>query len=205
MGFPRRLLTEDEEVILDLRPHWKALIGPVFWTIVIGALAGLAYVTMPEGDVQSPLRIALVIVAFVVWFRVAGLPLVRWRFTFFVLTNERVISRTGVIAKHSKEIPVETINDVTFNQSVLERILNAGDLIIESAGESGQNRFTDIRRPEQVQLEIYRASEARKTLGRPSGGTSAADELAKLADLRDRGVLTPEEFEARKQRVLEGD
>lgn len=203
MAFPRRLLTEGEEIILDLRPHWKALIGPVFWTIAIGVLTGLGYVSMWESDVQGALRIALVVVALAVWLRWAGIPLVRWRFTQFVLTNERVITRSGVIAKHGKEIPIEVINDVTFNQSIFERIVHAGDLVIESAGEQGQNRFIDIRGPEQVQLEIYRAAEARKGMGRP-GGQPLADELEKLADLRDRGVLTDEEFEARKRKLLEG-
>ena len=201
MAFPRRLLTEGEEIILDLRPHWVALIKPVFWTVVIGSITGLIWVKA-GGDVQDWIRIAVVAAALVLWIPLAATPAVRWRFTIFALTNERVITRTGVIAKHSKEIPLETINDVTFNQSILERMIKAGDLIIESAGESGQNRFTDIRNPEHCQLEIYRAAEARKGLGRP-GGPSLADELAKLADLRDRGVLNDDEFQARKRKLLE--
>ena len=203
MPFPRRLLTEGEEIILDLRPHWIAMIKPVFWTVVIGAVAGFLHVkTGGKTDVRQVLQWIIIGVAFVLWIPLAALPAVRWRFTLFVLTNERVITRTGVIAKHSKEIPLETINDVTFGQRVIERIIGAGDLIIESAGESGQNRFTDIRSPEQVQLEIYRAAESRKGIGR-SGGPSLADELAKLADLRDKGVLSDEEFQIRKRKLLE--
>lgn len=203
MPFPRRLLTEGEKVILDLRPHWIALAGPVFWTVIIGSLAGFLYVRIGHAtSAKDALRIAVLAAALLAWLPLSFVPAVRWRFTLFVLTNERVISRSGVIAKHSKEIPLETINDVTFQQSVLERVIHAGDLIVESAGESGQNRFTDVRNPEHVQLEIYRAAEARKGIGRP-GGPSLADELAKLADLRDRGVLTPEEFEARKRKLLE--
>lgn len=202
MPFPRRLLTEGEEIVLDLRPHWIALLKPVLWTIVIGSVAGFFWVMAgPKSDVLTQMRLAIVAVALVLWIPLAAVPAVRWRFTLFVLTNERVITRSGVIAKHSKEIPLETINDVTFGQRIIERMLGAGDLVIESAGESGQNRFTDIRRPEHVQLEIYRAAEARKGLGRP-GGPSLADELAKLADLRDRGVLTEEEFQDRKRKLL---
>ena len=202
MPFPKRLLTEGEEVILDLRPHWIALFKPVLWTVIIGSVAGLVWVMAgPESDVLTQVRIAILVVALILWIPLALVPAVRWRFTLFVLTNERVITRSGVIAKHSKEIPLETINDVTFGQRILERMLGAGDLVIESAGESGQNRFTDIRHPEAVQLEIYRAAEARKGLGRP-GGPSLADELAKLADLRDRGVLTDEEFQERKRKLL---
>lgn len=200
MPFPTRLLTEGEEIILDLRPHWIALLKPVLWTIVIAAVTGIVWVKA-GGDVQDEIRIAIVALALVLWIPLALVPAVRWRFTLFVLTNERVITRSGVIAKHSKEIPLETINDVTFGQRIIERVLGAGDLVIESAGESGQNRFTDIRHPEAVQLEIYRAAEARKGLGRP-GGPSLGDELAKLADLRDRGVLTEEEFQERKRKLL---
>jgi uncharacterized membrane protein YdbT with pleckstrin-like domain len=195
------LLTEGEEIILDLRPHWIALLKPIFWTVVIGSVTGLIWVKA-GGDVQNWIRIAVVVAALILWIPLAAVPAARWRFTMFALTNERVITRTGVIAKHSKEIPLETINDVTFNQKIIERMIKAGDLVIESAGESGQNRFTDIRNPEHVQLEIYRAAEARKGLGRP-GGPSLADELAKLADLRDRGVLNENEFQARKRKLLE--
>lgn len=202
MPFPTRLLTEGEEVKLDLRPHWIALVKPLLWTIGIGAVTGFLWVLAgPKSDVLTQIRWALVIIAFILWVPLAAAPAVRWRFTFFVLTNERVITRSGVIAKHSKEIPLETINDVTFNQRIIERMVGAGDLVIESAGESGQNRFTDIRRPEGVQLEIYRAAEARKGIGRP-GGPSLADEIAKLADLRDRGALTEEEFQERKRKLL---
>ncbi|MEX2558245.1 MAG: PH domain-containing protein [Actinomycetota bacterium] len=200
MPFPTRLLTEGEEVILDLRPHWIALLKPVLWTIAIAVVAGIVWVKA-GGDVQDEIRIAIVALALILWIPLAFVPAVRWRFTLFVLTNERVITRSGVIAKRSKEIPLETINDVTFGQRIIERVLGAGDLIVESAGESGQNRFTDIRHPEAVQLEIYRAAEARKGLGKP-GGPSLGDELSKLADLRDRGVLTEEEFQERKRKLL---
>jgi uncharacterized membrane protein YdbT with pleckstrin-like domain len=201
--FPRKLLTEGEEIVLDLRPHWISLLKPVFWTVAIGSLTGLIYVKIGgESSTKQVLQWVVIGIAFVLWIPLALAPAIRWRFTLFVLTNERVITRSGVIAKHSKEIPLETINDVTFAQSIIERMIGAGDLTIESAGESGQNRFTDIRKPESVQLEVYRAAEARKGLGRP-GGPSLADELAKLADLRDKNVLTEEEFQARKRKLLE--
>jgi uncharacterized membrane protein YdbT with pleckstrin-like domain len=200
--FPKRLLTEGEEIILDLKPHWIALVKPIFWTVVIGSLTGLIYVKIGgKSDTREVLQLVIIGIAFLLWIPLALVPAIRWRFTLFVLTNERVITRSGVIAKHSKEIPLETINDVTFRQGVFERVIGAGDLIIESAGESGQNRFTDIRAPESVQLEIYRAAEARKGLGQP-GGHSLADELAKLAELRDKGVLTEEEFQLRKRKLL---
>lgn len=158
MPFPKRLLTSDEEILLDLRPHWVALALPGLWGLAsVATLVVIAQLELAAWTTILPLGVFLIF---------ALAPYVRWRFTTFVVTNERVITRAGVIAKRSKEIPLETLNDVAFSQSIVERILGAGDLTIESAGETGQNTFSNVRHPEQVQLEIYRASEARKGLGK---------------------------------------
>ena len=79
----------------------------------------------------------------------------KWLTTNFVITSNRLIFRQGVIAKSGVEIPLERVNNVNFNQSIFERMLGAGDLLIESGGEDGQQRFTDIRRPAQVQNLIH--------------------------------------------------
>ena len=78
-----------------------------------------------------------------------------WLTTNFVITSNRLIFRHGVIGKSGIEIPLERVNNVNFNQSVFERMLGAGDLLIESGGEDGQQRFTDIRHPAQVQNLIH--------------------------------------------------
>lgn len=205
MPFPRKLLTEDEVIILDLRPHWKALVAPLFWTVIIWAAAITVIVkaTTPDGDVNTALRGGAFVVALVLWWMAAGLRILRWKFTEFVLTNERIIQRIGVIAKTAKEIPLERVNDVTVNQSVLDRMLGAGTITLESAGEFGQTTFSEIGHPIEVQKRIYEAAEARKGLGRGmAGGVSVADELAKLADLRDRGVISPEDHDAAKRKLL---
>ncbi len=196
MAFPRKLLTAGEEILLELHPHWKVLVGPVFWTLVVWGLATL--VINQVTGVAGWIVFGVAALAWV-WFAVA--PAARWRFTEYVLTNERLIARSGVIAKRATEIPLERINDITFTQSMLERVLHCGDLVLESAGEFGQQRFTDIADPAGVQKRIYEATEVRK--GLEMRGGSVADEIAKLADLRDRGVLTDAEFEARKRKLLE--
>ena len=207
MPFPPRLLTDDEHVILDLRPHWKALVGPVATTCAIAGVAGFAFVKV--GDGRAALRWALIGAALIAWVWTAGIRLARWKFTEFVLTNERIIARSGVVAKVSREIPLERVNDVTVTQSMLDRLVRSGDIRLESAGEYGQTTFDDIGRPVDVQKKIYEAAEARRGLGPDNGrgsrsAPSVADELAKLADLRDRGALTAEEFEARKRMLLGG-
>jgi hypothetical protein len=81
----------------------------------------------------------------------------KWRRTHFVLTSQRVIFRSGVIARTGVEIPLYRVNNINFHQSIFERMIGAGDLLIESGGEDGLSVFDNIRDPEQVQSFIQRA------------------------------------------------
>ena len=160
LAFLERLLSEDEELIYDLRPHWLTLVVPVLLTVAVVVGVGAAWVVMPAGDLQQPARLAVGVLGLVVLLATAAGRVLGWATTHFVLTTERLIFRSGVVAKFGREIPLERINDVTFSQSLFERLIGAGDLLLESAGEHGQSRFSNIRDPEAVQLEIYRQMEA---------------------------------------------
>ena len=70
-----------------------------------------------------------------------------------------MIYRTGVLAKHGVEIPMDRVNNINFHQGIWERIIGAGDLEIESAGKDGQSNFNDVWHPDGVQQEIYRQME----------------------------------------------
>ena len=232
MAFPERLLSEDEELIYDLRPHWLTLVVPVLLTVLVVLAVGAAWVVMPAGDLQQPARLAVGVLGVAVLLATVAGRVLRWSTTHFVLTTERLIFRSGVVAKFGREIPLERINDVTFSQSLFERLIGAGDLLLESAGEHGQSRFSNIRDPEAVQLEIYRQMEAndRRRAGyaatqphpqvydhagpAPSAdrtptsptrtaGPTPLDALERLADLRDRGAVTEEEFQRMKRDLLD--
>jgi uncharacterized membrane protein YdbT with pleckstrin-like domain len=124
------------------------------------------------------------------------------------VTSDRVIHRSGWLAKSSMEVPLERINDVRFRQTVFERLVGAGDLVIESGGEYGQNRFSDIRKPEDVQKLIYEMSEENQNRMAGGGAVRAAgpddplDQLEQLARLRAQGHITDEEYETQKRRLL---
>ncbi len=203
MAFPRRLLSDGEELVLDLRPHWIALALPVAVAAVILAAMSLILAEMP-GSWPSVLRWGVVIAAVVLfaWFSLRHI--VAWATSHFVVTSDRVVHRSGWFAKQSMEIPLENINDVKFHQSVFERMIRAGDLTLESAGTFGQTTFADVRRPERVQKVIYEMAEAnaRRAAAPAAAPASAADELEKLDRLRQQGVLSEDEFQAQKRRLL---
>ncbi len=202
MPFPRRLLNEGEELVLDLRPHWWFLSGPVFWSVVGTVLLVVVAVL----DLPSQLWLVCLAALGVVLLWLA-LRVLRWTTTNFVLTSDRLIFRSGVVAKRGKEIPLERINDISFNQSVFERLLRSGDLVVESGGERGQQFFTDIPKPARVQNEIYRQIElaqgrdADRMAGRRE--LSIPEQIDKLDELRQRGVISQAEFDAKKQQLLD--
>jgi uncharacterized membrane protein YdbT with pleckstrin-like domain len=132
--------------------------------------------------------------------------LAEWRTTHFVLTTDRLIVRSGVLSKQSREIPLERINDLSYHQTLFERLVSAGDLVIESAGERGQDTFSRIPHPERVEQLIYAEIESNRQ--RTSGvhieqqGPSIPNQIAELAKLRDLGVVTDAEFQAKKTELL---
>ncbi len=213
MPFPKHLLTEDEDLVLDLRPHWWFL-APTGALLAVMTLLGLAALfTSWWGPVDW--------VILFLWLGAVGVfgwTYMQWTTTNFVVTSERVVSRTGVISKAGIEIPLDRINTVFFNQSIFERIIGAGDLGIESAGEGGRQQFSDIRKPNLVQNEIYRQVEGledrklRRLGEAAAGGAPAApaepqlsipEQIEKLDQLRRQGVVTDEEFEAKKRELLD--
>jgi uncharacterized membrane protein YdbT with pleckstrin-like domain len=207
MPYPTRLLTEGEHVIREFRPHWRMLVVPLFWTLLFGVIAGFTWMLPPDMTIFDWVITG---VALVLLIRFGLYPLISWWFTSYVLTNERLITRSGVLARRGLEIPLENINDVQFSQTILERTLRSGDLLIESAGELGQSRFSDIPDPEAFQSLLYRVREDRsKALQHPgSPDTPAAppdamSRLERLAKLRQDGHITDEEYEAKKQALLD--
>jgi uncharacterized membrane protein YdbT with pleckstrin-like domain len=204
MPYPKKLLNDHESVALDLHPHWWFFAKHAA-ALVVAVLVGIAAKLWLSGDFEKV----------VVWISIAAIVIsaiafvaryIQWFTTNFVITSDRIIFRTGVFAKHGIEIPLERVNNVIFHQSVIERMLGAGNLLIESGGEMGQQRFTDIRDPDRVQALIHSQVDAkvtrRNSMGTPAASGDVASQLEKLEGMLQRGTLSPEEFEAQKRKLL---
>ena len=204
MPYPKKLLNDYETVALDLHPHWWYFAEPVL-ALVGSIVLGILVRVFLGGDAEKILTwVSIVlIIGCAIWL---ALRYAKWANTNFVITSDRIIFRSGVVAKNGIEIPLERVNNVLFNQSVFERVLGAGDLLIESGGEAGQQRFTDVRRPERVQNLIHAQMEVNETrrFGVPASGADVASQLEKLEGLLERGTLSQEEFDEQKRRLLDG-
>jgi uncharacterized membrane protein YdbT with pleckstrin-like domain len=155
MAYPRGLLSDGEEVVLDLHPHWRALVVPLALVpITIGVGSYLAAIT-PDGSAQRWLRLAIAVIGLALLAWRSLLPYLRWVTQHYVVTTNRIVLREGIVARNGRDVPLNRVNDVTFSHSIVERLFRSGTLIIESAGERGQVVLTDVPRVEKVQRTVY--------------------------------------------------
>lgn len=155
MAYPDDLLSPSEHVVIHRHPHWKMLIFPVLWLLVVVAigtyLAGL--VVDQSWATVAWVALAVVGVVLIMWLTLA--PLFRWRTTHFIVTSDRVMAREGVFKRTGLDIPLSRINSVRFEHSLLDRVLGCGTLIIESASDEPLE-FDDIPSVEKVHSLLYR-------------------------------------------------
>jgi len=200
MPWPEDALSDDEDIISSFRPHWKLLFIPLLWFIAL-AVAMILVAWKLDWGRWVILAILLVLV---LWFVVK--PLVDWWWTRYVLTTERLITRSGLIAKKGVEIPLERITNVNFSQTAFERVLGAGDLLVESAGSAGQSKFKDIPHPDDFQALLYKVREQRSIAlsgSQPAPPTDPTEAIRNLAKLRDDGLVTEDEYEEKRKQILD--
>jgi uncharacterized membrane protein YdbT with pleckstrin-like domain len=148
-------LTDEEQPVLLLHPHWKTLIRPILIAVLVVAVVLIAEV-IPSGSLT---RAAIGVVAVLVLMVLLIVPLLRWRTTTYELTTKRLRTRYGIVTRRGRDIPLTRINDVSFEKGLLDRLLGAGRLVVESAGEHGQIVLTDIPHVEYVQATLFRLVE----------------------------------------------
>lgn len=201
------MLRDDEDILYDSRPSWTALAAPVaLGAVVLAAcIAGLVLWS------SAPLWfgwLLLAAVLFASWHVV--IRVLRWRLTALAVTSSRVIYRSGVVRRYGREIPIESVQDVSFRQGLFERLARAGSVTVESAGERGALPFLDVPHPDAFQAAVNGAA-SRARSGRagsghvPDGARTASipEQIAQLAQLWRQGVVTEAEFVRKKSELLE--
>lgn len=151
MGISQKLLSDGEHVVLSVRTHPKALIGPV--TLLILVVAGVITAAMLAPDNSIVGLVALVIAAPVVVLWVA-IPFLRWMTSTYTVTNRRLITRHGIVTRTGRDIPLFRINDVAYEKGLIDRLLGCGTLVISDATEKAGVVLPDVPNVERVHLQI---------------------------------------------------
>ena len=151
MPYPDKVLAEDEEVVRHLHPHWLTVLWPVVLFLVLVGVTSFGAALVPAGEQQGTWRLVLVASALVVGVVFVAVPLLRWRTTHYVVTTHRLLYRTGVLSRHGRDIGLSRITDVSYRQSLWDRVVSSGTLTIETAGEGGATVFSAIPDSDGVQ------------------------------------------------------
>ncbi len=163
--YPEKLLAPGETIAFELKPHWRALIWPAFVLVIEVFIATWAFFTFDN------MIIRWIIVGagafFLIW--QVALPFLRWLTTQYVFTSRRIIVRRGVLTKQGRDMPLSKVNNVSFEVSVMGRILNYGTLEVESASDDGDLVINDVPNVEDIQRHVYELHELDDSRRRGNG------------------------------------
>jgi membrane protein YdbS with pleckstrin-like domain len=130
-----KLLADGESIVIDTRPHAKALTGPVLVLLATAGLGGFVAGRVPEGDLQAAGRAGVAVLAALVLLRGAVLPFLRWRATRVVVTDRRVLTRSGLVSRTGRDLPLSRVDDLAFSRSPVDRLFGSGTVVLSPAGE----------------------------------------------------------------------
>jgi len=210
MSYAQSLLAKDEKILYEGRQHWLAPLGDSLRPIVL-ILLGL--VVFFVGIRVDALRTVLLVVAAVlllvgiIW---TGIVFFTWRAEGYIITNRRVIKVEGLLDKKAGDSSLDKINDAVLKQGIWARIFHYGDLEILTANEDAIDRYEMLAHVvdfKKVMLNAknnledgYRGGAPVAAAASPSDDATAT--LAKLSELRDKGAISPAEYEAKKAELL---
>jgi uncharacterized membrane protein YdbT with pleckstrin-like domain len=149
--YPDKVLGDDEEVVRHLHPHWLTISWPVVAFLLLVGAASFGAALVPAGAQQGLWRLVVVGVALVLALYLVVVPLLRWRTTHYVITTHRLLHRVGILSRSGRDIGLSRITDVSFRQSLWDRVVNSGTVTIETAGEGGPTVLSAIPDSDGVQ------------------------------------------------------
>jgi uncharacterized membrane protein YdbT with pleckstrin-like domain len=154
-AIPRgQMAMEDEQTIFVLRP---TMIFVYFWYAAAAALVILASAltaTLAPESIQGWTAFYIILGIGLLGFIIPVYKHIMRRREVYTLTNFKLEMRYGLIAKDVRNIPLSKIQDVTVSRTVWQRLLGLGDIIIDSASETGRIHLNDIHNPDYYADQI---------------------------------------------------
>lgn len=195
-------LQTGEEILYRARVTRLTLVPWIVLLALALVVAGLAYFQMDSvPGALAALAFAAVVGAVVLWknFVLNSFD--------YVLTNHRIVLETGILSRRSMDSRLDKVNNVEHRQSFLGRLFNFGDVEIDTASETGMALFRNISNPLEFKRYILGAAEQYRSVGRmpvmAPTGPSGAERLRELKALLDDGLISPQEYEAKRQQLLQ--
>lgn len=201
------LLGEHEKIILVTRQHWFVLARAIFLEITLILI--IFATTIAAAIFFSPLAALIAAIGFILLLipiATMTIDILNWANRQFIITNRRVIQISGIFNKSVIDSSLEKVNDVKMEQSALGRLFGYGDIEILTASELGVNLFKRIDEPIRFKTAMLNAKEYVERQALSDVGESKTENIPamieRLDQLRQRGILTDEEFNNKKAELL---
>lgn len=223
------LLATGERVLLVRQRHWLTFLEAGRWfvlALVIGLVSGALDAGVPNDGVAGPIStllnwafwIALAVgVIGLVWYFLV------WRVERYLVTTRRVIEAGGLINKYTHDTSLQAITDMNVGHPWLGRIVGYGEIDLLTAAEAGTSKIRflpdadgfkkallDAKQEHELEVGGGRAVQEAVAAVQPelaaSDGMSAEEldnALSRLADMKDRGLITQAEFDQKKSELLD--
>jgi uncharacterized membrane protein YdbT with pleckstrin-like domain len=201
-AYIKQILGESEEVLLVVRQHWFVLLQEILIEILfilgLSALTSLLVWFLPAYPFLALLWI-LVIIPIGSMIK----DILVWTNHQYIVTSRRVIQTRGILDKNVIDSSLEKVNDVKMEQPFWGRIFNFGNIEILTASELGVNLFKNIGDPIRFKTTMLNAkmklSDEDQSVLR---GRSIPELIEELGQLKQKGILTEEEFKNKKTELL---
>jgi len=147
-------LHPQEEIVFEGHPSWRGVLSFYVYgigaVVILGALLGLV-VSSAVGSIVAVVGI-LAVVAIGFLKRIA---------THYVVTNQRLRIRRGILAKKIQQTRIDRVQNVNTDQRLLDRILRVGTVDFDTAGTDDSDfTFRGIANPDEVVAAVDRAQRA---------------------------------------------
>lgn len=154
MALKEKHLADGEEIQMNLRTHWKALVLPVLLLVVLIAIVATTAALTQDSDWGVWALTAVGAITAVLAVIGVLLPVWRWNSSRYMFTNRRVSHRHGLLTKKGRDIPLYRINDVAIEKGPIDRILGCGTLVISDATDKAGMELRDVPGVETVQVTL---------------------------------------------------
>jgi uncharacterized membrane protein YdbT with pleckstrin-like domain len=208
MGYVEKNLAPGETILYRARYHW---VFYRFSIIVLVLAAGLGLAALSARKAQAGDEVGVPLAWLAAAFVVLGLVSfvarrIRANMDEFVVTNRRVIRRVGLLAREVQHAPLEKIQNITIEQGVVARMLGYGTVIVETASEKGMLVFPAVASPESFRTHVWgqappTGQAASAVPASPAPPTPRA-RLEELENLKQKGLLSQEEYASKRQEIL---
>jgi uncharacterized membrane protein YdbT with pleckstrin-like domain len=157
MGFPENSLVKGEELHRHLRPHWRVVFGRFALIFLYLAVVATVWITLSSTGLGKAFAGVVTVAGLVLLIPFSIWPIIIWRSTHIAITNERILQRDGVVHQRKRETQLRTLDRVGVDQSLLDRIFNSGDLVLDERGDHRLVRLPDVIKIEVLINELIRA------------------------------------------------